>query len=214
MSIMFDDIRNEGAYSRAVKARILNNAMKTFCKTFPRGNEVHTFVMEAANGYMGSFWENNDFMQSMADSFKHYGKLTEKQYNAVVKMIDNKKARDEKYKSEREASQKAAEEKAIELGYIAEPKVRVEIEGTVEAVINFEGKNWQGVIVEKSIYKIRTDAGHLLAYFTDGVLACRANEEAIIGKGDRVAGKVTVKSNEEYKGVPQSTVSRPYLVVM
>ena len=207
-------IHDEDAYFAGRKARIMDNAMKTFCRTFPRGNEVHSFVCDAVAGHMGVFWEGNQFVVSMFEAFEKYGKLTEKQYNAVVKMIDNKKARDEKFKAERAASRKAAEGKAIELGYIAEPKVRVEIEGTVEAIIKFEGVNWQGVTIEKSIYKIRTEAGHILTHFTDGALPCKADDERWIEKGDRVAGKVTVKANEERDGVPQSIVNRPYLVVL
>lgn len=191
-------LRAKAAEKRAKKAAEKRQGWEA-----QRAERVQAFTEKHADlvEFLDANADNNVFFKSLHESIKNRGDLTDSQIDALRNAI------------KREEERKAVNEVTATVGYIGEEGQRVEIEGVVEAIVKFAGRNWRGNAVEKSIYKIRTDAGHLLTHFTDGALPCKADDERCIAKGDRVAGKVTVKSNEEYKGVPQSTVNRPYLVI-
>ena len=83
-------IQNEAAYAAAVKRNILENAKKTFRATFERAEEVESFlgkfiIMDNYNRVVGY---KDGFMGSMASSLATFGKLTQKQYDTVVRIID------------------------------------------------------------------------------------------------------------------------------
>lgn len=67
-------IIDEVAYNRGTKAAIIRNAQKTFLKS-----ERNLEALDYAQ-----YHDGNEFMRSMVGNFDRYGKLTEKQVDAIL----------------------------------------------------------------------------------------------------------------------------------
>lgn len=78
----YQDIEHPAAYEAAIKARIINNARKTFWKKNERAGEVIEHIEMRAERY------GDEFAKSLLSAYTQYGKLTPKQYDAVCNMID------------------------------------------------------------------------------------------------------------------------------
>lgn len=70
MSYIIDEV----AYDHGIKAAIIRNAQKTFLKS-----ERNLEALDYAQFHAG-----NEFMRSMVENFERYGKLTEKQVDAIL----------------------------------------------------------------------------------------------------------------------------------
>ncbi len=68
------NIEHPAAYEAATLRNIINNASKTFYRTYPDAPEIVQFL--------GVNYGKNSFLTNLLDSLNTYGKLTEKQVMA------------------------------------------------------------------------------------------------------------------------------------
>jgi hypothetical protein len=102
-------IENPVAYENAVKRNIIANANKTWYAKTPRASEIDEALNAGrthnAYGNISGYVEG--FIGSMAEAYDKYGKLTEKQSQAILKGIDATIARKAEW-ADKEAALNAA----------------------------------------------------------------------------------------------------------
>jgi len=188
-------IDNPAAYAEATRARIIANANKTFCRTYPDYADIEAFLSTGVtfDAYERKIYKDG-FVGSVAAAYDNYGKLTEKQVAAVRKCIAQREARRAEW-----ADKQAAIDAAREYVGIIGDKIVLTL--TLKKVINvdtnfgpigifiFEDAN-QNVI----IYKGGCDAVWNLA------------------EGETVTLKATVKEHGTRNGVKQTLIQRPKAV--
>jgi len=88
-------IENPVAYHNAVKNRIIANANKTWYAKTERASEIDEALNAGRthNDYGSISGYVDGFMGSMAEAYDKYGKLSEKQCEAILKGIDARAAR-------------------------------------------------------------------------------------------------------------------------
>ena len=122
------EIIDHAAYDRGRQRRIIENALKTWHKNTERANEIWHWVHSSS-------MEGNKFASSLEVNFAQWGKLSEKQSAAVLKIIDADNARKaewaEKAKAEREAAEDVPEGKQQITGTVISVKDRASGYGTV-----------------------------------------------------------------------------------
>jgi hypothetical protein len=183
-------IENPEAYARATKARIIANANKTFCKTYPDYLEIEAFLSigESFDDYDRKIYKDN-FAGSLASAYANYGKLSKKQVLAVRKCIESNKARKAEW-----ADQKALlDAKREHIGTIGE---KVTIALTCVHIITLES-----------------------AYGTTFINICEdADKNTIIYKGNAIGFpckgetatiKATIKEHGVRNGIKQTIIQRP-----
>ena len=95
-------IENEAAYENAIKRNIVNNARTTWFKNTERADEINDWL--CANQF------KSDFAESLFKSLhQDWGKLSEKQCEAVLKCIDGQAERQAKWDAKQKAEHAAAE---------------------------------------------------------------------------------------------------------
>lgn len=206
---MKSNIQNPAAYERATRARIIENAQKTFIKTYDRANEVIIFLM-AHEG-------RDTFLGKMCESLQNFGKLTEKQYESVCKIIDDRAANAEKRAAEIEA-------KRANSAHVGTVGKKATFRCVVEKVIEFHGESFSyydsGLTF---VYLMRDAAGNRIVYKTKGDFAFKFKESEIDGymvnyeriyvaEGMTVEFTASVKEHSEYKGERQTAVQRAKVV--
>jgi hypothetical protein len=206
-------IYDEQAYAHGRKARILMNAMQTFCKTFERGEEVVNWLDNATHS---AFWSKNEFVMSMARAIDTYGKLTEKQYQSVCGVIDREAERMAKREQERN-DKRAAEAATLEhIGVVGE---RMQFELTVDAVIEYDRPKFHYHDIGIGYITIMHDAaGNKVAYMGEMVEKGKDNYGCetwrAADKGDIVLFMAKVKEHCVRDGVKQTIVQRPTKIVI
>ena len=124
----YNEIHDPDAYARGIRRNIISNAQKTWHKNTERADEIWNWV------HHGSM-DGNKFASSLEVSFAQYGKLSEKQSAAVLKIIDADNARKaewaEKAKAERDAAEDVPEGKQQITGTVISVKDRASGYGTV-----------------------------------------------------------------------------------
>ena len=186
-------IHNERAWEAGRIFSIVNNARKTFFKTFDRGVEVAC--------YLGNpdAWDEGSFMHSVASAFQQYGKLTEKQYDAVCKVIDARK--EKRLAWEKEAKEKAARSKHI-------GKIGDKIELPVMCINYYHNQKSYGEHFH--IYTFEAEDGQILT--CTGTVDF-PDEENHYFKDTKYILKGTVKQHSEYKNIKQTRVIRVKLSI-
>ena len=198
-------IDNPVAYEKATKARILANANKTFCKTYPDYADIEAFLSTGVtvDAYDRKIYKDN-FAGSLASAYANYGKLSEKQVEAVRKIIIKNAER-------REAFVKAVEEQKAHSAFLGVANERMEFKLHVDKIVEVEVQKFS--YYDSSImriYLMRDEAGNRVVYKTktnwhmsamDGI--CMFVEE----KSD-ITVKATVKAHTEYKGEKQTIIQR------
>ena len=101
-------------YAAAIKRNIINNAMKTFHRTVEDAKDIINWCDE--NAY------RNEFAAALCDAYWNYGKLTEKQCEAVRKCL----ARKAEWAAERKAKREAERANAEDV-----PEGRTEVTGVI-----------------------------------------------------------------------------------
>ena len=198
-------IDNPVAYEKATKARILANANKTFCKTYPDYADIEAFLSTGVtvDAYDRKIYKDN-FAGSLASAYANYGKLSEKQVEAVRKIIIKNAER-------REAFVKAVEEQKAHSAFLGVANERMEFKLHVDKIVEVEVQKFS--YYDSSImriYLMRDEAGNRVVYKTktnwhmsamDGI--CMFVEE----KSD-ITVKATVKAHADYKGEKQTIIQR------
>jgi hypothetical protein len=175
-------IENEAAYEAAIKRNIIRNAFKTFSAKHP---DVVAFL--DSQEHSGS-----PFIKSLFTAlYQQYGKLSDKQCEAVRKYITNQEVRKAEWADKRAAEKAKAE-------WIGDVGARIVLKLTVNHVVDLEGQfGWSGLFIctaedgNKVIYKGTTGIGD---------------------KGDVVTVKATVKEHGVRDGEKQTIIARPIIV--
>jgi len=204
-------VENEVAYNRAVKARIMANAYKTWIKNNPRYEEIESFIETGRvyNGNGKNYKEN--FAGSLAQAFDIYGKLSEKQCEAVLKIVDANKEKKAVYQAAL-AEQKA---KSDYLG-VASEKVRLKLK--VDAVIILEAVKFSYYdIGVQYLVSMSDESGNRVVYKSKTKMAYKykappenyGEEKVYIKAGMTVYVDASIKALVDYKGEKQTIIQRP-----
>ena len=195
-------IENEAAYYRARNAKIIANAQKTWRLKTPDHEIIENFLWN----YFNEENKHGDgsFYGKLAESlFTQYGKLSEKQCDAVRKTIAIKAER-------RAAYLQAVEDQKARSEHLGVSSERIEVTVTVDKIVEVEVQkfNWfdSGIML---IYLLRDQNGNRIVYKTKSSLFY--NNEPIEEK-TTITIKATVKMHSEYKGEKQTIVQRAKVV--
>lgn len=193
---MYNHIEYPEAYARARKARILQNATTTFFRKFEDASEIISYITYDHHG--------NSFLKQMRDSFNDYGKLSEKQ----VEAIRNIRAKRAERKAEREA-QRAEEIKTK--GHVGEIKERRDFVLTLKFKTGFQYQPmFYGDPGYKDIIIFQDADGNEYKYTGLAIPLTLDDQEATeVKPGDQYTFKATIKAHEMYKGCPQTVLTRP-----
>ena len=186
-------IENPVAYENAIKRNIIANANKTWYAKTERASEID----EALNaGRNGNRYEEG-FMGSLAEAYDTYGKLSEKQCQAVLKGIDARAARKVEW-----ANQKAALNATRQhLGTVGE---KITLTLTIGHIVMLDGMYGTSYIF------IMEDADkNIVIYKGNSPLVAWTPENAVRVKGDTFTITATVKEHGVRDGVKQTVIQRP-----
>ena len=187
-------IENEDAYRKATLARILANANKTFCKTYADWADIESFLADGRKfddeGNFLCFKEG--FVGSLASAYAKYGKLSEKQVEAVRKCIADRIVRKAEWKSKQAALDATREH----IGVVGE---KITLALTCVHIVTLEGAYGTTFInicedAEKNIVIYK---GHAIGF------PC---------KGETATVKATIKEHGVRNGVKQTVIQRPKTV--
>ena len=199
--VMFPD-----AYMQGRDWRIRANARKTFFKTYERAAEVEAFL-EGIMQREDTFTNSGSFLSSVAQKFDHCPKLSQKQYDAVCKIIDDRAAK----AAERKAQYQAEAAQSDWVGTVGE---RQEFTLTVVAVVEYEKPRFHYHDSGFGYLTIMADAaGNRVVYFNS--LEAKSVDEddcveyTMAEKGDQVVFMAKVKEHGERDGAKQTIVQRP-----
>ena len=202
-------IQNKVAYYEAKQRYIIDNANKTFCRTFERGSEVCHWLWNAEND---EFWGRNEFVQSLCGALEKFGKLTEGQYNAVCKIIDKQAARQAEWDAKREADKNAKNATLEHVGVVGE---RMQFELKVVAVIEYDRPQFHYYDNGIGHITIMEDAaGNKVVYMNSLGEKIDDNGYMPAEKGDTVLFMAKVKEHGVRDGAKQTIVQRPTKVVV
>jgi len=216
-------IEHPDRYFDAVKSRIIANAQKTWRKNTPEHAEIEAFLTLGRSEEKGRVVYEEGFVGSLAKAFDTYGKLTEKQCQAVLKSIAMREERIAKWKQAVE-EQKA---KSAHLGVVSEKR---ECVLTVEKKINVECPKFSYYDrASQDIYLMKDEEGNRIVLKTKSWVMVEFkegynNEEywtetredgktyRPLNKGDIIKAKFTIKAHSEYKGEKQTIIQRLKIV--
>lgn len=189
------DIENPIAYADAVKGYIIANAMKTFQRTYGRAEEVIEYV----KAYAGP----SEFIQSLSVAFDKYGKISQKQYDAVCKHIDTAAERKAAWIARQEAINAAS-------SHIGQSGDRIEGEFEVIRMVSVEAKKFH--------YHDRASIDIITMLHNGNIFVIKTkntpymNEEngnwRFLQQGDKVKLRGTIKEHTEYKQTKQTILQR------
>jgi len=201
-------IDNPVAYEKATKARILANANKTFCKTYPDYADIEAFLSTGVtvDAYDRKIYKDN-FAGSLASAYANYGKLSEKQVEAVRKIIIKNAER-------REAFTKAVEEQKVRSVFLGVENERREFKLHVDKVVEVEVQKFSYYDSSTMyIYLMRDEAGNRIVYKTKSLFGLNIKGDnfdqflPVLEKTD-IEIKATIKAHAEYKGEKQTIIQR------
>jgi hypothetical protein len=187
-------IENPVAYEKATKARIIANATKTFYKTFSDAADIEGFLA-AGRSYddEGNFkFYKEGFVGSLASAFDSYGKLSEKQVEAVRKCILANIARKAEW-----ASKKAELDAKKE--YVGAVGEKITIALTCVYVVALDG------VYGRTYINICEDVNKNIVIY-------KGNSIGFPCKGETATIKATIKELGVRNGVKQTVIQRPKLV--
>jgi hypothetical protein len=186
-------IENPVAYENAIKRNILANANKTWYASTPRASEID----EALNAGRTNNGYTDSFIGSVAEAYDKYGKLSEKQSQAVLKGIDAHAARKAEW-----ANQKAALNATLQhLGAVGE---KITLTLTIVHIVLIDG------IYGASYIFIMEDADkNIVIYKGNSAVVAYTPEDAVRVKGDTFTISATVKEHGVRNGVKQTVIQRP-----
>jgi len=189
-------IENEAAYSKAVHTYILANARKTFCKTYEDYASIEEFLSAGRSyddeGNFKCYKEN--FIGSLASAYATYGKLSEKQVEAVRKCIIANNARKAEW-----ADKKAALDATRQhIGAVGD---KVTLILTLKKVISLDSNF--GII---GLFIFEDAEQNIVIY--------KGNSDSVweLAEGAAITLKATIKEHGVRNGVKQTVIQRPKAV--
>ena len=189
-------IENEAAYSKAVHTYILANARKTFRKIYEDYASIEEFLSAGRSyddeGNFKCYKEN--FIGSLASAYATYGKLSEKQVEAVRKCIIANNARKIEW-----ADKKAALDATRQhIGAVGD---KVTLILTLKKVISLDSNF--GII---GLFIFEDAEQNIVIY--------KGNSDSVweLAEGAAITLKATIKEHGVRNGVKQTVIQRPKAV--
>ena len=186
-------VEHPAAYEAAIKRNIINNATKTFYKTYPDAGDIVQFLISNS--------ERNSFYANLLGSLNSYGKLTEKQVLAVRKSIATLAERKAQWIAQ------AAEKNATRT-FVGTEKKKITVTITVKKVIVVDRPKFYWADSGRSLLRICED--------TDGNVIVFSGNADFPNEGETATITATVKMHRYYKQndieVPQTVIIRPKTV--
>ncbi len=187
-------IEHPSAYEAAIKRNIINNASKTFYRTYSDAGDIVTFLNANA-----SF--KNAFYSNLLGALNTYGKLTEKQVLAVRKSIATFAERKAQWTAQ------AATKNATRT-FVGAEKKKITVTLTVKKAIVVDRPKFYWADSGTSLLRICEDAA-------GNVLVFSGNAD-FPAEGETATITATVKMHRYYKQgdieVPQTVIIRPKVV--
>ena len=188
-------IEHPAAYEAAIKRNIINNATKTFYKTYPDAGDIVQFLISNS--------ERNSFYANLLGSLNSYGKLTEKQVLAVRKSITTLAERKAQWIAQ-------AAEKNVTRTFVGTEKKKITVTLTVKKVIVVDRPKFYWADSGRSLLRICEDA--------DGNVIVFSGNADFPAEGETATITATVKMHRYYTQndieVPQTVIIRPKTVAM
>jgi hypothetical protein len=187
-------IRNEDAYENAIRRRIVANARKTWETKVPRAREIEAFLQHRGYNRNGDWAREgyaDSFAGSLAKALDTYGKLSEKQVEAVLRILDREEEKKAEWAAKREVEKSLSQ-------YIGEVGKREVFKLTCQQVLIFSSEF--GICY---IHLLKDDAGNRLVY---------KGSKHLADKDEVFTIKATIKAHNERDGEKQTILSRPVLV--
>lgn len=204
-------IYSESAYADGIKRNILANARKTWRKNNPEHIAIEEFL---DNGRNGRFYKET-FIGSIAKAFDSYGKLTEKQVDAVLKMIATSDER-------RQAWVKAVEEQKAKSVFAGEEGSKVTMRLKIEKKLTLEATKFSYYDrSSQDMWLCRDEQGNRIVYKTKSYWSFKFKqdkntlwdmEEIYVEEGNTVDITCCIKAHTEYKGEKQTIIERPKII--
>ena len=187
-------IENQAAYDKAIKRNIIANANKTWYAKTERASEIDEALNAGrthnAYGNISGYVEG--FIGSMAEAYDKYGKLTEKQSQAILKGIDATIARKAEW-----ANKKAA----------------------LDATRTFLGVVGQKITLTlKVVHIVMLDSSFGTIYINicedsdKNIIIYKGNAKGFPDKDETATVIATVKDHGVRNGVKQTVIQRPKVV--
>jgi len=195
-------------YAAATKARIVQNATTTFFRKFEDAAEILAYINHEHYG--------NSFLLQMKQSFGDYGKLSEKQVEAIRRI----RAKRAERRAEREV-QRAEEIKTK--GHVGEVKERREFVLTLKSKTGFEYQpQFWGDTGYKDILIFQDADGNEYKYVGLSIPLTIIKQDVPVGCpnfydveiGDQFCFRATIKAHDNYRGCPQTVLARPANVII
>ena len=186
-------IEHPAAYANAVKRNIIQNAQKTFERTYADAEAVLAFIGDGRE-----YNDNNrvtykeGFVGSLAQAYDSFGKLTEGQVNAVRKCIVQREER----RAEWASKQAALNADRKHLGEVGE-KITVTL--TVVHIVVLDGIYGSNYI-------------HICEDADKNVVIYKGKASNFPLKGETATITATVNNHAVREGVKQTVIQRPKLV--
>jgi hypothetical protein len=188
-------VEHPAAYEAAIKRNIINNATKTFYKTYSDAGDIVQFLISNS--------EKNSFYSNLLGSLNTYGKLTEKQVLAVRKSIATLAERKAQWQAQ------AAEKNATRT-FVGTEKKKITVTLTVKKAIVVERPRFHYYDSGTSLLRICEDA--------DGNVIVFSGNAEFPAEGETATITATVKMHRYYKQndieVPQTVIIRPKTVAI
>lgn len=180
-------IENEAAYESAIRRNIRANARKTFLKR-EGAAEVMNFI----------YSKRGNFFESLADSLSTYGKLTDKQFEAVKRCM----AQDAERKAEWEVKRQAQAALSNPVGGVGD---KIRLEGVkVEKILTVSAMRFSYYDRDsQEIFLLRDAEGNRLVYKTKKEQFYQGQDE-LVQEGDVLTLKAKVKAHTEFRGEQQT----------
>lgn len=185
-------IENPVAYESAIKRNIISNARKTFLRTVDDAEALIDFLVSKSG-------KNNSFCDSLLHSLDSYGKLTEKQCEAIRNSMHRETEMRAKWAADNAA--KNATRK-----YLGEVGKKIEITLTVKSEFLVEKPKFHYYDSSFTCIRICEDA--------DGNVIVFSGTASFPNKGQTATITATVKTHRDYKGTPQTVISRPKIITI
>ena len=186
-------IAHPAAYEAATRRNIINNASKTFYRTYPDAGDIVEFI--GANSGKSSFYS------SLLGALSDYGKLTEKQVLAVRKSISTQVERKAQWAAQ-------AAEKNATRAFVGTEKKKVTVTLTVKKEIVVDRPRFHYYDSGTSLLRICEDA--------DGNVIVFSGNADFPAEGETATITATVKMHRYYNQggieVPQTIIIRPKIV--
>ena len=188
-------VEHPAAYEAAIKRNIINNATKTFYKTYSDAGDIVQFLVNNS--------ERNSFYSNLLGSLNTYGKLTEKQVLAVRKSMATMAERKAQWQAEAVA-------KNATRTFVGTEKKKITVTLTVKKAIVVERPRFHYYDSGTSLLRICEDA--------DGNVIVFSGNADFPAEGETATITATVKMHRYYKQndieVPQTVIIRPKIVAI